>query len=396
MQISKRAKTLAPSATLALDARAKELQAAGKDVVNMAVGEPDFPAPQAVQAAAVEKVQSGNVRYTPAAGTPELRATIARSVSTTRGVDRDAANVVVCHSAKHALSTALLATVQEGDDVVVPLPAWGSYFAEIEIAGARVVPVAPRDGCRPDLDGIERAITPATRLVMMNTPSNPTGLVWTRAELERLVALAERHDLWILSDEIYRRLVYGNTFESPMSVPGGLERTILVDGASKSFAMTGYRIGYLCAQRPLADAVGAMNSQMTGSPNAVSQAAYERALRAEPAEVAEMADAFAARRERLLAGLAELGLPCPRPEGAFYAFPDVRAHLYGADTQAFCADLLEEQSVALVPGEVFGVSGHVRLSYATSIERIEEALSRLGRFFEARGARYASAGASNG
>ena len=351
----------------------------------MAVGEPDFPAPRSVQQAAVDKVLSGKVRYTPAAGTPELRSAIARQVSETRGISVGPENVAVCHSAKHALTVSLLATVQEEDEVAIPLPAWGSYFAEVEVAGAQTLLVPPAAECRPDLDTLAQKITPRTRMVMINTPSNPTGYVWTRAEVERLAELANRHDLWILSDEIYRRLLYEGDFVSPASIDAPTrERTILIDGASKAFAMTGYRIGYVCGSEKIVRAVAAMNSQMTGSPNAVSQAAFECALSEEPPEVAEMAAAFAQRRELLLAGLRNLGLNAPSPRGAFYVFPDVSAYLDERGAAGFCADLLEEQNVALVPGIVFGVEGHVRLSYATSVDRIEEALRRLTAFLESR------------
>lgn len=387
MQLSPRSRRLAPSATLALDARAKEIAARGTDVVNMAVGEPDFPAPAAVRAAAVAKVQSGDVRYTPAAGTLSLRQAIAAHVGESRGVRLEAAEVSVCHSAKHALMAALLATVGEGDEVLIPLPAWGSYFEEVVLAGGRSVLVPPAAGCRPDLDALAAAVTPRSRMVMINSPCNPTGYVWTRSEIERLCELAVRHDLWILSDEIYRRLVYERAFTSPLSLGAEARaRTIVVDGASKAFAMTGYRIGYVCAPSAVARAVTDLNSQMTGSPNAVSQAAFEAALRVEPPEVAAMVTAFAERRRTLLAGLEALGLESPEPGGAFYVFPDVRAWLDERGCAGFCEDLLEEQAVALVPGTVFGVEGHVRFSYATAPERIQEALRRLGVFLAARGA----------
>lgn len=385
MQLSDRVVKLAPSATLALDARAKELAATGRDVVNMAVGEPDFPAPRAVREAAVAKVESGDVRYTPAAGTLSLRQAIAAHVSATRGTRVETSEVAVCHSAKHALMAALLATVSPEDEVLIPLPAWGSYFEEVAIAGGRAVLVPPRRGCRPDLDALEAAAGPRARMVMINSPCNPTGYVWTRAEIERLCQLAARHDLWILADEIYRRLVYEREFASPLSLgPDARARTIVVDGASKCFAMTGYRIGYVCGPAAVARAVADLNSQMTGSPNAVSQAAFERALRAEPPEVATMAAAFAERRRLLLAGLRELGLEAPEPGGAFYVFPDVSAWLDERGSPGFCQDLLEEQGVALVPGTVFGVEGHVRFSYATAPETIREALKRLGAFLAAR------------
>ncbi|MEO0649936.1 MAG: aminotransferase class I/II-fold pyridoxal phosphate-dependent enzyme, partial [Planctomycetota bacterium] len=325
MQLSSRARGVALSVTLALDARAKELAAAGRDVINMAVGEPDFPAPAAARAAAVAKVESQDVRYTPAAGTPALRATIAAHLSATRGVPFEAAETVVCHSGKHALSGTLAALLDPGDDLLIPTPAWVSYVEIAKVVGARPVEVAGRDDCGPDLDALEAAVTPRTRAVLINTPCNPSGYVWSREELERLVALAEAHDLWIVSDEIYRRLTYGERpCVSPASLgDAGRRRTVIVDGASKTFAMTGYRIGFAAGPAELAAGVARLHSQLTGSPNAVSQAAYAAVLESEPPEVTEMVERYRQRRDLLIAGLRGLGLDLPTPQGAFYAFPDV-------------------------------------------------------------------------
>jgi len=387
MKLSRRVASLEFSVTLELDARAKELRAQGVDVVSMAVGEPDFPAPPAAQEAAIAKVKSGDVRYTPAGGTASLRAAIARHVAATRGVPLEAAEVAVCHSAKHALSAILLCLVDEGDEVLVPLPAWASYFEEIKIAGGTPVLVPPRPDGRPDLDTIESAITDATRLIMVNSPSNPTGYVWTDDEVEALAELTVERDLWILSDEIYRRLVYtGPPPKSTLST-AARERTIVVDGASKCFAMTGYRIGFAAGPAELVSAIARLNSQLTGSPNAISQAAYEAALDEEPPEVETMIAAYAERRRLLLAGLEELGLKTPDPRGAYYAFPDVSAWLDERGSVGFCQDLLEEERLALVPGAAFGLDGHVRLSYAIETDAIREALRRLGTFLATRAER---------
>jgi aspartate aminotransferase len=252
------------------------------------------------------------------------------------------------------------------------------------------VPVAvpARADMGPDLEAIRRAITPRTRVVLLNTPSNPSGYVWTPDEVGALTRLAAEHDLWIVSDEIYRRLVYeGEPNPSPVGIdPAARERTVLLDGASKAYAMTGYRIGFAAGPRPRVDAVIALHSQLTGAPNAVSQAAYQAALEhagGEPAEVEAMASEFDRRRRFLLQGLEQLGLATPRPRGAFYAFPDVSPWLDERGSIGFCEDLLEAERLALVPGAAFGVDRHVRLSYATSIDRIAEALHRLGRFLAA-------------
>ena len=386
MQPNSRVETIAFSATLALDARAKELRARGIDVVSMAVGEPDFDAPEVVQRGAVAAVRSGAVRYTPVAGTPSLRAAIARHLAATRGVPWTPDEITVCHSAKHALSGTLLTLLEPGDEVLILLPAWNSYVEQVRFAGGVPVDVAARADCGPDFEALRVAIGPRTTGVMLNSPSNPSGYVWSEDEVRALVAIAEEHELWILSDEIYRRLVYeGEPNFSPASVSEAARaRTIIVDGASKAFAMTGYRIGFLAAPREVAAGVARLHSQLTGCPNAVSQAAFEAALDAEPPEVAAMTTEFDQRRHMLIDGLAALGLETPWPRGAFYAFPNVAQYLDERGSTGFSEDLLEDQALALVPGAVFGMDEHVRLSYATSKADIETALERLGTFLRNR------------
>ena len=386
MQPSRRVSALAFSTTLALDAKAKALAAAGRDIINMSVGEPDFPAPRAVQNAASAKALSGDVRYTPAEGTLSLRKAIAARLSGTRGIPFAESEITVCHSAKHALSGACLALIEPGDEVLLLLPAWVSYDEIVRFAGATPVAVPSRPDCGPDLDALAGAVTKRTRGIVLNSPCNPSGCVLTQAEVRAIGALAEKHDLWIVSDEIYRRLVYeGESAFSPAQVsPAVRARTVIVDGASKAFAMTGYRIGYAAAPEPVASAIARLHSQLTGCPNAVSQAAFEAALVAEPPEVAAMVAEFDRRRHVLVDGLKEIGLEVPWPRGAFYAFPDVSPWIDERGSSGFCQDLLEQQDLAVVPGSAFGVDDHVRLSYATSIENIRRALERLGAFLAAR------------
>jgi aspartate aminotransferase len=388
MRLASRIDRIEPSITLALDERAKSMRAAGRDVISMAVGEPDFPAPELVQAAAIAKVRSGDVRYTPAAGTPALRKAVAEHLTKAHGTSFTPDEVTVCHSAKHALSGAIFALIEDGDEVLVPLPAWASYFDLVRCAGGKPVLIDPArgEGVRPDLAALARAVTPRTRALMINSPNNPSGHVLSREELEGVARLALEKDLWIVSDEIYRSLVYeGDEALSPVSLSKEVKaRTAIVDGASKAYAMTGYRIGFLAAPKPLAAAVAKLHSQMTGSPNAVSQHAFEAGLRSHPPEMDLMRRAFAERRDFLLAGLADLGLPCPRPRGAFYVFPDVSAYLDARGSVAFCEELLESQNLVLIPGAAFGVDTHVRLSYALSKDTIQEALRRLAVFLGAK------------
>ncbi|MHC4375090.1 MAG: pyridoxal phosphate-dependent aminotransferase [Planctomycetota bacterium] len=381
--LAPRADAVSLSLTLALAARAKELAAAGRDVVNMAVGEPDFPAPPEVSAAAAAKAASGDVRYTPAAGTPALRETIARHLSETRGVPFAPEQVVVCHSAKHALSTAALAQLTDGDEVLMPLPAWVSYMEIVKLAGARPVTIPGGVDGSPDLDALEAACTERTRAVWINSPSNPSGYVWSRAELERLSTFCAERELWLVSDEIYRRLTYGEReFVSPTSLgDAAREVTLVVDGASKTFAMTGYRIGFAAGPQRVVQAMARLNSQLTGSPNAISQEAYRVALEDEPPAVAEMVATYRQRRDRLVAGLRGMGLDTTTPHGAFYVFPDMTAHLNGSgDAQELCANLLEDEALVVVPGAAFGVPHHIRLSYALDEAKLDQALERLARF----------------
>jgi aspartate aminotransferase len=324
------------------------------------------------------------VRYTPAAGTPSLRKAVAEHLTATRHVPFTSDEVTVCHSAKHALSGAIFAVVDHGDEVLIPLPAWASYFDLVRCAGGTPVLVPPdrRDGVRPDLAALVRAVTPKTRALMICSPNNPSGHVYSRAELAAVGELACQHDLVLLSDEIYRSLVYeGEEALSPAALaPEVRARTAIVDGASKAYAMTGYRIGYLAAPKPIAAAVAKLHSQTTGSPNAVSQHAFEAGLRARAPEMDEMRRAFRERRDFLVAGLVKLGLECPTPRGAFYVFPDVSRWLDARGSVGFSGDLLEEEGLAVVPGAAFGVDTHVRLSYALGHEAIAEALVRFERF----------------
>ncbi|MDZ4774385.1 MAG: aminotransferase class I/II-fold pyridoxal phosphate-dependent enzyme, partial [Planctomycetota bacterium] len=274
------------------------------------------------------------------------------------------------------------ALIETGDEVLMLLPAWVSYVEIVKYAGGVPVEVRSRADLGPDFSAIERAITKKTRGLLLNSPCNPSGYVMSESEVRQLAAIAEKHDLWIVSDEIYRRLVYeGAPNFSPVSISSAVRaRTVIVDGASKAFAMTGYRIGYVAGPKELASAVARLNSQLTGCPNAISQAAFEAALLSEPPEVARMCGEFQARRNLIVAGLRKLGLETPEPRGAFYAFPNVKPYLDARGSGGFCEDLLEQHNLAVVPGSAFGCDEYVRFSYATSIPTIEKALERFGAF----------------
>jgi aspartate aminotransferase len=382
MRISERTRGLSDSITLALAARAKELRAAGRPIVDLTLGEPDFPAPAAAREAAKRRIDSGDVRYTPAAGLPVLREALATHLTATRGVRYGAAEVCVCHSGKHALSGAMGSLLEPGDEILIPLPAWVSYVEIARVFGARPVCVPGHPDGSLDLSQLDAAVTSRTRGILINSPCNPSGTILSEADLRSVGQLAERHDLWVLSDEIYRRLSYGERRPvSPVELSPALrERTVIIDGASKTFAMTGYRIGFAAGPAPLIAAIGRLHSQLTGSPNAVSQAAYLAVLESEPPEVETMVAAYRRRRDLVVRGLERLGLPCPYPYGAFYAFPDLGPMLSGGESaDTLCRELLEQADLALVPGSAFGAPRHLRLSYATSEANLTEALTRLER-----------------
>lgn len=384
MRPAPRVASIPGSAVLELHAQAKALAAEGHDVVNMSVGEPDFDAPEVVRETAKSTVDSGEVRYTPFAGTPPLRAALAQHLSETRGVPFTPEQITVCHSAKHALSGTLLTLLEPGQGVLLPRPSWVSYEQQIRFAGGEPRWVEGRADHGPDFEALEAACDGATAGVMVNSPSNPSGYVWGPAEMERLCDLARRQDLWILSDEIYRRLVYeGEPNPSPTQFGDDARgRTIVVDGASKTFAMTGYRIGFAAGPEAVVSGIARLHSHLTGSPNTISQAAYAAALVEEPPEVRTMVEAFDQRRRFLVNALGELGLDPPWPRGAFYALCDVGPYTGGQGSLDFCKRLLEAEKLAVVPGEAFGLPHHIRLSYALSIDRIREAVVRLARFLE--------------
>lgn len=385
MRPSPRVASIPGSAVLELHAQAKALAAEGHDVVNMSVGEPDFDAPAAVRETAKATVDSGQVRYTPFAGTPFLRNALARHLSETRGVPFTPEQITVCHSAKHALSGTLLTLLEPGQGVLLPRPSWVSYEQQIRFAGGEPHWVESRKDHGPDFDALEAACGGSVVGVMVNTPSNPSGYVWSASEMERLCDLARRRDLWILSDEIYRRLVYeGEANPSPTQFGADARsRTIVVDGASKTFAMTGYRIGFAAGPEDVVSGIARLHSHLTGSPNTISQAAYAAALLEEPAEVRTMVEAFDERRRFLVNALGELGLDPPWPRGAFYALCDIGSYTGGRGTFDFCRRLLETEKLAVVPGEAFGLPHHIRLSYALGMDRIREAIERLRRFLGA-------------
>jgi aspartate aminotransferase len=392
IRISPLASSVQPSATLAAGAKARELKAKGVKVFDFSLGEPDFDTPKHVCDAAEKAMRSGQTHYTPAGGTPELRRAVAAWYGKTYGFQCGPENVLISNGAKHSIHTALAATVGAGDEVVIPTPYWVSYSDLVMMTGAKPVLVETEmaTGFKMTPVQLQAAISPRTRLLMLNSPCNPTGAVYTRAELEALVdTLVGASDAAILSDEIYENLTFGDA--KPTCVvtlrPGLKDRTITISGASKSYAMTGWRIGWTVAPAVVIKAMDNIQSQETSCPSSVSQAACVAALESPESakSVAAMRAEFAARRDlavRLLKAIP--GVQVPVPDGAFYVFFRVADHFGKAfggqpvgDSLTFCTTLLEQAHVNLVPGSAFGAEGFVRMSFATGRDVIEGGLTRL-------------------
>jgi aspartate aminotransferase len=379
-------RALAPSPTLAVDAKAKALQAAGEDVCSFAAGEPDFDTPQHIKDACAAALQAGHTKYGPTPGLEPLRQAIARRYGAEYGLKVLPGQVVVSPGGKFSCYLAVMATCSPGDEVVIPAPFWVSYPEMVKLAGAvpRVVLCDDRAGFKLTPAQLEAAIGPRTRLLILNSPSNPTGAVYTRAELAALAAVAVRHNLYILSDEMYEHLVYDGAQPTCVAAlsPEAEARTLVVAGFSKTYAMTGWRIGTLVAPAPIAKAVGELQSQMSSNVTSFAQYGALAALQEKEktaVALAAMMTAFDRRRKHLHTELNRIpGVTCLLAQGAFYLFPNISS--FGLRDQEFCARLLDEERVAAVPGSAFGAEGYLRLSYATSDEIIRKGIERLGRF----------------
>ena len=356
-------------------------------VISLGVGEPDFPTPWGAREAAIHALEHGATTYTSNSGLLELRELICGDLSTRYGVDYHPADeCLITSGVSEGLDLTLRALLNPGDEVIVPEPCYVAYQPCVAFAGGIPVPVAmdPADGYRLDADTIAAAVTPRTKAVLFGSPSNPTGAAQSAGDLTALAALAEREDLWLVSDEIYDRLTYVGAHTSAASVPGARERTVVLGGFSKSYAMTGWRVGFVCAPDTVAALMHRIHQYTMLCAPHMSQVAAIEAIRGAQDEVEEMVADYDRRRRLFVKGLDELGLACPEPGGAFYAFPSIRAS--GLSSQDFAEQLLAEQKVAVVPGDVFGPSGdgHVRCSYATALPQLEEALERIGRFLASR------------
>ncbi|MXR21890.1 pyridoxal phosphate-dependent aminotransferase [Halobacterium bonnevillei] len=374
MDFTDRVHRVEPSATLAVSNLASELEAEGKDVVDLSVGEPDFDTPKNVKAAGKDAMDAGHTGYTPSNGIPELRGAIAEKLQGD-GLDYEAGNVIVTPGAKQALFETFQTLVDEGDEVVLLDPAWVSYEAQAKIAGGDLnrVDLSPYDfQLEPALDDLAAAVSDDTELLVVNSPSNPTGAVYSRAAMEGVRDLAVEHDVTVISDEIYQHINYGPEHVSLAGLDGMFERTVTINGFSKAYAMTGWRLGYLAGPEDLVSQAGKVHSHSVSSATNFVQHAGVEAIRNTDDAVEEMVDAFEERREFLLDLFDDYGKDLPEPDGAFYAMLPV-----DEDDQTWCQDALKDAHVATVPGSAFGTPGYARISYAASKERLQEAVDRL-------------------
>lgn len=389
MQLANRAQAVQPSATLKTGQRAQELRDAGVDVINLSVGQPDFPTPQAIKDATITAIQANQVDgYTATAGVLPLRQAVADHLLATQHVTVTANQVVITTGAKMALYALFQVLLNPGDDVLLPAPYWVSYSEQVKLAGGHPIEVAPTASLKVTPAQLEAAVTPATKAIVLNSPQNPSGLVYTKAELQAIGDWAVAHDLIIVADEIYGDLIYAGPNPSPSMLTLGAavaEHTVLVNGVSKTYAMTGWRIGYAVGPTWIIDALKTVLSHMTGNAAAVSQAAALAALTGDQAPVAEMRAAFQERLDTIYPLLTAIpGFKLDhKPQGAFYLFPDVSeaVQLKGlASTDDLVAAILDQAHVAVVTGKAFGLPSHVRLSYATDLQSLETAMARLKDF----------------
>ena len=375
--LSEKVRSLKPSSTLAVTARAQELKKAGVDVVSMAAGEPDFDTPQHIKDAAIVALKAGKTKYTAVQGIIELRETISAKLERENGLRYSPDHITVSTGGKQSLFNAFMAFLDPGDEVIIPAPFWVSYPEMIAFAGG--VPVfvdtLPENGYALDPEDISRAVTPRTKAIMLNSPANPTGVVYDEATIRRVVEIALEHGLLVVTDEMYEHIIYGDKHISAAGFD--MDHVLTINGASKAYSMTGWRIGYAAGPAALIKAMNAIQGQSTSNPNTLAQWAAVAAI-ADSREYIAMARAkFQERRDRIVAGLNALGLKTPLPGGAFYVMADTTP--IHKDEMEAARVILDQAQVAVVPGTDFRAPGRVRLSYATSMEQIEEALSRIGK-----------------
>jgi len=383
MKLAARVGQVPPSLTLAIAAKAKAMKAEGIDVCSFSAGEPDFDTPAHIKAAAQKALDEGKTRYGPAAGEPKLREAIARKLREENGLCYSAENVIITNGGKHSLFNLILALIEAGDEVIIPAPYWLSYPEMVKLAGGTpvIVPTDASTGYKITPDQLRSSITPHTKLFVLNSPSNPTGMVYTPAELKAIAEIVVERDILVVSDEIYEKIIYDEAEHLSIGAIGPeiFERTITSSGFAKAFSMTGWRLGYLAGSVELIKAASTIQGHSTSNVCTFAQYGAIAALEGSQECVEEMRLAFAKRREVMFERLNAIpGLNCPKPDGAFYMFPDISKT--GLKSMEFCDALLESQQVAVIPGIAFGADECIRLSYATDMASIEKGMDRLEKF----------------
>jgi aspartate aminotransferase len=392
--LSRRARGIGMSPTLRISSLAGEMRSAGEDVLDFSAGQPDFPTPEPVKEAGRLAIAENHTGYTANQGLPKFREAIAAMLERDRGLSYGPNEILVSPGAKASLYFAAMALFDPGDEVVIPSPYWVTYPEQVRLCGAHPIFVdcSQSNGFKLDPADLERAIGPRTRALLLNYPSNPTGACYAAEELSPLVEICGRHGVWIVADEIYSRLIFdGRSFTSVAALDGAdRDRVLIIDGMSKTYSMTGWRIGYAVGPREVIAAMGRVQSHSTSNATSISQWASVAALELTAADLQPRVDEFQARRDVIVAALRDLpGVSCCTPEGAFYAFPNV-ARCLGDDAasgEQVAALLLEQAKVAVVPGEAFGAGEHVRMSYALSMERLQQGLQRISEVLAQRQAR---------
>jgi len=390
MKLAKRVSSLTPSSTLAITAKAKELKAAGHDIIGLGAGEPDFNTPQHIIDAAVKAMNEGHTKYTPSGGLAGLKQVIIKKFQEDQNLSYEPSELIVCVGAKHALYTLFQVILDEGDEVIIPTPYWVSYPEQVKLAGGGPVYVEglEENEFKITPEQLKSVVTERTKAVIINSPSNPTGMIYTKQELEELGKVCLEHDILIVSDEIYEKLVYGNHKHVSIAEisPELKKQTVIINGVSKSHSMTGWRIGYAAGDKEIIRAMTDLASHSTSNPTSIAQYATIAAYSGSQDAVEEMRKAFEERLNIIYEKLIQIpGFTCVKPQGAFYLFPNAKeaAILAGYNNvDELVEALLEEAKVALVPGSGFGAPNNVRLSYATSLEQLEKAVERIKTFME--------------
>ena len=380
MKLAARVGEVTPSLTLAIDTKAKAMKREGLDVLSFSVGEPDFNTPAHIRAAAEAALEQGKTRYGPVAGEPKLREAIAQKLQRDNHLSYAPENIIVTNGGKHSLYNLMMALIEPGDEVIIPAPYWVSYPEMVKLAGGTpvILPTTVESGFKLSPEQLQQAITPKTKLFVFNSPSNPTGMVYSPSEVKALAQVIEQHDVWVVSDEIYEKILYdGAEHLSIGSVSqAAFERTIISSGFAKTYAMTGWRVGFLAAPIPLVKAVSTIQGHSTSNVCTFAQYGAVAAYEGSQDCVDEMVAAFAERRKVILEYINSIpGFTCPEPNGAFYVFPNIGK--LGIKSLDFCAALLEKKQVAVVPGIAFGADDCVRISYAASLDAIHEGMERL-------------------